>query len=211
MYGNKFCTQMLLEPFRVLCNKKCNFVELILKEKTSENRAQQREHLSQHYAITLSHEMVNSQGISPSNLFIHFLQRGNLMHDLIHLCDVAEMPAALHDTSCIFGPQINSPSQKYWIAPKQTRRAAEEGGRKEVADAKPGNLAFNLQPYIGHFKDRRILFAHDPRVSKNISEFETRPRKGERFSCGCSSCTDPLKGSDRPDGPITLPKSEECS
>lgn len=121
---------MLLEPFRVLCDKKCNFVELILKEKTSENRAEQREHLGQHYAITLSHEMVNSQGISPSNLFIHFLQRGNLMHDLIHLCDVAEMPAALHDMSCIFGPQINSPSQKYWIAPKQTRRAAEEGGRR---------------------------------------------------------------------------------
>lgn len=122
---------MLLEPFRVLCHKKCNFVELILKETTSENRAEQREHLSQHYAITLSHEMVNSQGISPSNLFIHFLQRGNLMHDLIHLCDVAEMPAALHDTSCIFGLQINSLSQKYWIARnRQEEQQRREGGRR---------------------------------------------------------------------------------
>ena len=48
--------------------------------------------------------------------------------------------------------------------------------RRWVTDAKPGNLSFNLQPYIGHFKDRHILFAHDPRVSENISEFETRRR-----------------------------------
>lgn len=33
-------------------------------------------------------EMQHSRGISPSDLFIHFLQRGNLTHDLIHLCDV---------------------------------------------------------------------------------------------------------------------------
>lgn len=72
--------------------------------------------------------MVHSQGISPSNLFIHFLQRGNLTHDLIHLCDVAETPAALRDTSCIFGPQINTQSQKYWIAAKQTRGAVQRGG-----------------------------------------------------------------------------------
>lgn len=131
MYGNKFCTQMLLEPFRVLCDKKCNFVELILKEKTSENRAEQREHLSQHYAITLSHEMVNSQGISPSNLFIHFLQRGNLMHDLIHLCDVAEMPAALHDTSCIFGPQREIFPEPEILDCSKTDKKSSRGGREE--------------------------------------------------------------------------------
>lgn len=169
-----------------LGQQKCNFRELIQQLNTAENRAEQREHLSQYYAITLTHEMGNSQGISPSNLFIHFLQRGNLTHDLIHLCDVAETPAALHDTSCIFGPQINTQGQKYWIAAKQTRGAAEEGGEGwgEVADAKPGNLSFNLQPYIGHFKDRRTLCAHDPHASETISEFETRPRRERAFRAG---------------------------
>lgn len=149
---------------------KCNFRELTHQQNTTENRAEQREHLSQYYAITLTQEMVHSQGISPSNLFIHFLQRGNLTHDLIHLCDVAEMPVALRDTSCIFGPQINTQSQKYWIAAKQTRGAAEGGGGGG-GGSQMLSLAiflFNLQPYIGHFKDRHILFAHDPRVSKNI-------------------------------------------
>lgn len=64
---------------------------------------------------------------------------------------------------------------------------------------------------LATLKTDTFLFAHDPRVSKNISEFETRQRWKERLSCGCSTCTDPLKGSDRPDGPIRLPKSEECS
>lgn len=76
-------------------------------------------------------EMLHSQGISPSNLFIHFLQRGNLTHDLIHLCDVSGMPAALCDTCCIFGPQINTQSQTYWIAAKPTRGAAEEEEEEE--------------------------------------------------------------------------------
>lgn len=148
------------------------------KPNTTENRAEQREHLSQHYAITLTQEMVHSQGISLSNLFIHFLQRGNLTHDLIHLCDVAEMPAALRDTSCIFGPQINTESQKYWIAAKQRRGAAERRGGGGSQMLSLAISLFNLQPYIAHFKDRHILFAHDPRVSKNISEFKTRQKKG---------------------------------
>lgn len=79
-----------------------------------------------------------------------------------------------------------------------------------VADVKPGNLSFNLQPYIGHFKGRHILFAHDPRVSKTKVSLKLC-REGGRFSCGCSTCTDPLEASDRPDGPIRVPKSEECS
>lgn len=49
------------------------------------------------------------------------------MHDLIHLCDVAEMLAALSDTSSVFGPQINTQTQKYWIAAKQTRGVAAGG------------------------------------------------------------------------------------
>ena len=54
---------------------------------------------------------------------------------------------------------------------------------EEAADAKPVNLSFNLQSYIGHFTDRHILFAHDPRVSKkkSVSGFETRPGGAERF------------------------------
>lgn len=49
------------------------------------------------------------------------------MHDLIHLCDVAVTHAALRDTSSIFGLQIKTQSQKYWIAATQTSRAAEGG------------------------------------------------------------------------------------
>lgn len=64
---------------------------------------------------------------------------------------------------------------------------------------------------LATLKKGTFFSSHDPCVSENISEFESWQRKGERFSCGCSSCTDPLKGSDRPDGPIRLPKSEECS
>lgn len=179
------------------CQVRVNVIlELTHQQRTTGNREEQRERLSWHYAITLTQEMVHSQGISPSNLFIHFLQRGNLMHDLIHLCDVAEMPAALRDTSSIFGPQINTQSKKYWMAAKETRGAG--GWRGGVADAKTGNLSFNLRPYIGHFKERHILFAHDPRVSENRSGgFERWRRRGERFSRGCSSCTDPLKGSEK--------------
>lgn len=111
--------------------EKSNSGELTQRQKHSgeQSGAERGDVLSQHYAITLTQEMVHSQGISPSNLFIHFLQRGNLTHDLIHLCDVAGMPAAPRDTSCIFGPQINTQkSQNYWIAAEQTRGAAE-GGR----------------------------------------------------------------------------------
>jgi len=64
---------------------------------------------------------------------------------------------------------------------KRSRRGRRRRRRRTAADAKPGNLFFNLQPYIGHFEDRQVLLAHDPRVSTNISEFETRPR-GERDS-----------------------------
>lgn len=147
--------------------------------------------------------MLHSQGISPPNVFIHSLQRGNLTHDLIHLCDVCGMSAALRDTCCIFWPQVNTQSEGCWPAAEQTRGGGrgEGGGRRgEVADAEPANLSFNLQPHIGHFKDRRSLPARDPRARKNVSDFETRR------SCGCSTCTDPLEGSDRPDGPIGLPK-----
>ena len=111
--------------------EKSNSGELTHRQKHSgeQSGAERGDVLSQHYAITLTQEMVHSQGISPSNLFIHFLQRGNLTHDLIHLCDVAGMPAAPRDTSCIFGPQINTQkSQNYWIAAEQTRGAAEGGG-----------------------------------------------------------------------------------
>lgn len=101
-----------------------NVILELTQQRTEESGGK---HLSRHYAISLTQEMVHSQGISPSNLFIHFLQRGNLMHDLIHLCDVAEMPAALRDTSSIFGPQINTQSQKCWIAAKQTRGVAAGG------------------------------------------------------------------------------------
>lgn len=113
-------------------------------EHNREQRGEQREHLSQHYAITLTQEMVHSQGISPSNLFIHFLQRGNLTHDLIHLCAVAEMPAALRDTSRIFGPQINTQSQNYWMAAKQKRRAAEGGGGGGGGGSQMLSLAISL-------------------------------------------------------------------
>lgn len=147
-----------------------------------------------------SREMVHSQGISATNLFIHFLQRGNLTHDLIHLCDVSEMPAALCDTCCIFGPQINNQSQNYWMTVKQTK----------VAAAKSGNLSFNLQPYIGHFKGRHICFTHGPHVSKNVSDFKNQERHGRDFLV-CSTCTDSLKGFDGPGGPIRLPKSVKCS
>lgn len=36
--------------------------------------------------------------------------------------------------------------------------------RRKVADAKPGNLSFNLQPYIGYFGDSYNFFppTHDP-------------------------------------------------
>lgn len=154
--------------------------------------------------------MVHSQGISPSNLFIHFHQRGNLTHDLIHLCGVwnAGCPAwhllRIWATDKYQEPELSEHCET------DKRSSSGRRRRRWVADAKPGNLSFNLQPYIGHFEDRHILFAHDPRVSKNISDFENSVT-GEIFSCGCSTCTDLLKKSDRPDGPIRLPKSGECS
>lgn len=73
------------------------------------------------------------------------------MHDLIHLCDVAETPAALHDKGCVFGPQINTQSQKHWLS-ATTDKSSSRGEKRRVADAKPGNLSFNLQSYIGYFK-----------------------------------------------------------
>lgn len=76
--------------------------------------------------------------------------------------------------------------------------------------AKSGNLSFNLQPYIGHFKGRHICFTHGPHVSKNVSDFKNQERHGRDFLV-CSTCTDSLKGFDGPDGPIRLPKSVKCS
>ena len=108
-------------------------------------------------------------------------------------------------------------SEPKTLAYRRTEMRNIRGRRRRVADAKPGNLSFNLQLYISHFKDRHILFTHDLNVSKNISELETHLYfisefiflyiRRKRFSCESSILTDPLKGSDKQQWPIRLPKS----
>lgn len=105
-------------------------------------------------------------------LFISF-EKGNLTHDFTHLCDVVETPAAPADRRSVFlaadkkkiknQPTTRSLASNRRTAASKGRRTRRSG--RKVTDAKPGNLSFNLQPYIGHFEDRHILFTHEPLVS----------------------------------------------
>lgn len=104
-------------------------------------------------------------------LFISF-EKGNLTHDFTHLCDVVETPAAPADGRRVFlaGDKKKKKKPTTRNIASNRRTAASKGRRtrrsgRKVTDAKPGNLSFNLQPYIGHFKDRHILFTHEPLVS----------------------------------------------
>lgn len=56
-------TKVVIALVTLPSQRKCNFSEL--KTATEHNKAERREHLSQHYAITLSQEMAHCQGISP--------------------------------------------------------------------------------------------------------------------------------------------------
>lgn len=69
--------------------KRNNNKKTILQNKWSNRRQRAGGALRNH-----TRETTHTQGISPTNLFIHFLQRGNLTLGLIHLCHVFEMLAA---------------------------------------------------------------------------------------------------------------------
>lgn len=74
--------------------------------------------------------MIHTRGISPTNLFIHFLRRGNLTLGLIHLHHVFETPAPPGDT-------------------------AVGGG---VEDADPAHLHRRYDVAIGHFSTQVFVF-----------------------------------------------------
>lgn len=155
------CKEIAVSSLTLPGHKKCNFRELTDQRNRAEGTFKPTLRNQTH-----TRDGAHSRGISPSDLFIHFLQRGNLTHEIIHLCDVAVTPSAPCDTSSIFGPQINTKAPEI-LDSCNTDKGSGAGRRsRRVADAKPGNLSFNLRLYIGHFKDRHILCARDPSVRK---------------------------------------------
>lgn len=160
--------------------------------------------------------MVHSQGISPSNLFIHFLQRGNLTHDLIHLCDVAEMPAALRDTSCIFGPQINTRSHNRRIATetdKRSSRGRRRGGGGGGSQMLSLAISLSICSRILATLQTDTFYSHMTHVRVKKKYIYTRARNSVQrdFLVGAQPALihwRGLIGTRR--GPIRRPGSEEC-